>query len=175
MGHRRRSGTEVDEDAFREVFEESTPGLRRFLAGRLKQTSDIDDCLQAVCVAMIQSGSRVVPAARRAWLFRVAANEASQVWRRQGSTEKMMSTYGQADFVDDDPAIQAIRDETRQLVCDAIGRLPAEERDVVSLRMQDNLTFQQISKRLGIPLGTALTRMRRALERLRHEIQPDDR
>ncbi|TWU59335.1 ECF RNA polymerase sigma-E factor [Rubripirellula tenax] len=87
----------------------------------------------------------------------------------------MMSTYGQADFVDDDPAIQAIRDETRQLVCDAIGRLPAEERDVVSLRMQDNLTFQQISKRLGIPLGTALTRMRRALERLRHEIQPDDR
>ena len=41
------------------------------------------------------------------------------------------------------------------------------------MRIHDDLTFQQIADQLNIPIGTALTRMRRALEKLRNEIEPD--
>ena len=51
---------------WREVFEESVPGLRAFLRGRLGQDSDVDDCIQVVFVKMIESGRDVSPAARRA-------------------------------------------------------------------------------------------------------------
>ncbi|MGB7326433.1 MAG: hypothetical protein WBD31_16285, partial [Rubripirellula sp.] len=68
------SGCGLTQDQLRDLFEQSSLGLRRFLRGRLPDPSDVDDCLQAVFVALIQHGGAVAAATRTAWLFRVAAN-----------------------------------------------------------------------------------------------------
>jgi DNA-directed RNA polymerase specialized sigma24 family protein len=47
-----------------------------------------------------------------------------------------------------------------------VAELPAAQRDVVRLRHERGLTFQQIADRLGRPLGTVLTQMRAALSRI---------
>ena len=52
--------------AWRQLFEEVADGLRAFLRSRLRQESDVDDCLQVVSVKMLQSAQDVNPAARRA-------------------------------------------------------------------------------------------------------------
>ena len=75
---------------WQQLFEQTKAGLRAFLKNRLAQESDIDDCLQTVYVKIIESGLDVAPAARRAWLFRVAANESARYWRSQSSTERML-------------------------------------------------------------------------------------
>jgi RNA polymerase sigma-70 factor (ECF subfamily) len=49
----------------------------------------------------------------------------------------------------------------------ALARLPEQLQTVVRLRIHDNLTFAEIAARLEIPLGTALTRMRTALAKLK--------
>ncbi|WP_222436025.1 RNA polymerase sigma factor [Rubripirellula reticaptiva] len=164
------SGCDLTGDQLRELFEQSSPGLRRFLMGRLPDPSDVDDCLQAVYVLLIQHGGGVAAATRTAWLFRVAANESARIWRTKSSTTKMLLGQDAKEAVDDDPALPIIRDETRQAVQEAIDRLPPANQEIVRLRIHENLTFEQIAKQLSIPLGTALTRMRRSLIQLRSDL-----
>ena len=158
-----------------DVYSACESGLRAFLRGRLGQEADIDDCLQVVCIQMIQKGSNVAPAARRAWLFRVAANESARMWRRKSTTDRVMEK--QASNLDettqDDATGTVILNETNEKLTQAIGRFPETTQQIIRMRIHDDLTFQQIADQLNIPIGTALTRMRRALEKLRNEIEPD--
>jgi len=163
---------------WRRVFEEAEGGLRAFLRNRLRQESDVDDCLQVVFLKMVEAGPDVAPAARRAWLFRVAANESARMWRSEASKDRLLQQHGedqgQSDQADTLPPIeQVILTETVAQVEQSLQRLPAAWQQVVRLRIHQNLTFQEIADRLGIPLGTALTQMRRALERLKSEIDHD--
>lgn len=169
------SSVPVSEDQWRVTFLASEPGLRAFLRGRLRQESDVDDCLQVVFVKLSENGGTVSPNALRAWLFRVAANESARLWRRKASTDKMIERYGAQDVAQVDPTDQVIQTETTVLIQRAVHKLPASWQRVVRLRIYENLTFQQISDQLNIPLGTALTRMRRALERLKSELEIEEK
>ena len=159
--------------SWQDVFEQSLPGLRAFLRHRLGP-SDIDDCLQAVSVKMLEKGANVAPAARRAWLFRVAANESARVWRRRASTEKALQKYAHEDTDPVLPENALSRSETSKKVLQAIETLPPAWQAVVRLRIHENQTFQQIADQLNIPLGTALTQMRRALERLKQVLESEE-
>lgn len=63
-----------------------------------------------------------------------------------------------------------IRDETGQRVREAIDRLSPTYQNIIRLRIHENLTFRQIADQQGIPIATALTRMRRAMDRLRSDL-----
>ena len=159
---------------WRDVFENCEGGLRAFLRGRLGQEVDVDDCLQVVCVKMIlqanKSDDDVLPAARRAWLFRVAANEAAALWRRKAATEKMIQRRGAADAAPNDVTEHLIRDETTAKLRRAVAALPQPMQQVVRLRIEENLTFQQIADATDEPLQTVASRYRRALERIQREV-----
>lgn len=163
-------------DEWREVFEASEAGLRAFLSGRLGQQVDVEDCLQAVFIKMMESGQNVAPSARRAWLFRVAANQAARMWRDKATTDRVLEKQSRhlSEVVDSDAAEKVILTETTEKLREALQRLPEPWQEIVRLRMNENMTFQDIADRLQIPIGTALTRMRRALQRLRSEIEVDE-
>ncbi|MBL8825420.1 MAG: hypothetical protein JNM18_00445, partial [Planctomycetaceae bacterium] len=57
--------------------------------------------------------------------------------------------------------------ETVVGVRQAIEQLPAEQRQVVRLRIYENRTFAEIATALKLPLGTVLTRMQLALKKLK--------
>ena len=61
---------------------------------------------------------------------------------------------------------RVLEHELRAAVHNAVHALPRAQRDVVELRQQRGLTFQQIADRLHRPLGTVLTQMRAALARI---------
>ena len=161
--------------AWQEVFNCCEAGLRAFLGMRLHQQVDVDDCLQNVVIKMMEAAAdqqrQVAPAARRAWLFRVAANEAAELWRRKASTQKMMGKHGPSDDFIADPIEKVTLTETTLKVRQAIDGLPAKMKQVVKLRIDENLTFKEIAQQLDIPLGTALTTMRRAMSRLENTIR----
>ena len=62
--------------------------------------------------------------------------------------------------------------ETVERLRHAIQQLPDAEREVFLLRQNADLTFRALADSLGIPEGTAKTRMRTALRRLRDAIDP---
>lgn len=160
---------------WREVFDEAETGLRRFLAGKLPQSADVEDCLQSVLVAMLKNESEIPPAARKAWLFRVAANEAARWWRHKSTTDRVLEKHAQTAYsVETELPSHLETQETLQRVHQAIEQLSENARQVVRLRLRDGMTFQSIADQLQLPLGTVLTRMRRAMEQLRKELDDGD-
>jgi RNA polymerase sigma-70 factor (ECF subfamily) len=62
--------------------------------------------------------------------------------------------------------------ERRREIEAALRRLPAEQREVLVLKIWQELTFEQVAESLGIPLNTAASRYRYALAALRKELKP---
>jgi RNA polymerase sigma-70 factor (ECF subfamily) len=62
--------------------------------------------------------------------------------------------------------------ERRREIEAALQRLPVEQREVLVLKIWNELTFEQIAETLGIPLNTAASRYRYALAALRKELKP---
>ncbi|MBS3873961.1 MAG: sigma-70 family RNA polymerase sigma factor [Firmicutes bacterium] len=56
----------------------------------------------------------------------------------------------------------------------AIGRLPREQKTVVILKYQSDLTLEEVADVMQVPLGTVKTYLHRALKELRLELKEDD-
>ncbi len=158
----------LDAAAIAAAYRQHGEELRRFLVGLLRDVSLANDVLQLAMTKLAESGHQAAPKRRKAWLFRVAYHEAMALRRRQTidrrAVQRLAWTRPTDHKATEDPLVRA---ETIEQVRDAIGRLPAAQAQVVRMRIYDNKTFAQIAEELGIPLGTALGRMRSATEKLR--------
>lgn len=128
------------------------------------------DVVQEVFVALWRDASRFDPArgAVAPWLFSLARHKAIDLVRREANVRKRTADVDleleeAADDVDQE-AWQRIR---RERVLEAITHLTPLQREAVELAFFGGLTHVEVAERLGIPLGTAKTRIRSALLRLR--------
>ncbi len=62
------------------------------------------------------------------------------------------------------------RDETAQLLATALRTLSDPHREVVTLKIWGGLTFEQIAQTVGVPMNTAASRYRYALQELRKTV-----
>ena len=72
--------------------------------------------------------------------------------------------------VDAQPDHLALASADRSTVRAALGRLPVAQREALVLAYWGGLTADQIAERAGVPLGTAKSRIRLGLARLRSEL-----
>lgn len=149
--------------------------LRRFLIGLLRDSQLAHDVLQATFAKAVEAGHTAKRETRKAWLFRVAYNEAMALRRRQGVDARAMRKIAWSREVGGKSADESvIRFETVHTVREAIDELPAVQQQIVRMRIYEEKTFAVIAEELEIPLGTALARMRAAMEKLRRRLQEDD-
>lgn len=119
----------------------------------------------------------------RSWLFRIA----HRTWLdqvRRGWERRRVSIAGVEDWeslpIDRaflsssrDPVAVAEDEERRVLLREALESLPDKMRQTVLLRIDGELTYQQIADEMGCPLSTALWRVREAERRLAAILNPD--
>lgn len=74
----------------------------------------------------------------------------------------------------EDPLELTVASEQRAAVAAAVATMPDDERTVIIMAYQQDLTQVEIAERLGWPLGTVKTRTRRALRRLREALGDTD-
>jgi len=145
--------------------------LRGFLLGLLRDPVLANDVLQATFTKAVEVGHTTSAESRKAWLFQVAYREAAAIRRRQATASRATRQWVWSQRASEDSADEpVIRFETVEAVRAALAKLPAKQRQVVEMRIYEEKTFATIAEELGIPLGTALARMRAALEKLRKSV-----
>ena len=149
--------------------------LRRFVLGVVRDPEVAGDVLQWTFARAVERGHTARAETIKGWLFQVAFREALTARRRQQTREQASRRLAALGFERGEPPEEGlIREETVLAVRKAIGELPAEQSKVVWARMYDDKTFAQIAEESGLPLGTVLTRMRLALEKLRRTLRTGD-
>ena len=141
------------------------PRLRRYaraLTGERTAADDlVQDTLERACnkLHLWRRGSDL-----RAWLFTIMHN----VFINQVRGRRVVPDVPLNDEIMELPAhsAQADRLEIRDLDA-ALARLPDEQREVLLLVALEQLSYEETAKALGIPIGTVMSRLSRARERLR--------
>jgi len=149
--------------------------LRRFVLGVVRDPALADDVMQATFVKAVERGHEARAETAKGWLFRVAYHEALAARRREaarGKNERRLAGLRPRPATGPDEGL--IRGEAVEAVRKALGKLPEDQRRVVLARIYEDKTFAEIAGEFGLPLGTVLTRMRRALEKLRRTMRPGD-
>jgi RNA polymerase sigma factor (sigma-70 family) len=128
------------------------------------------DVVQEVFVAVWKDAGRFDPArgALGPWLFSLARHKAIDFVRREANVRKRtadvdLSFEPAPDDVDQEAWLSFRRERVRA----AIETLPEAQREALELAFFGGLTHVEVAERLDIPLGTAKTRIRSALLKLR--------
>ncbi len=150
--------------------------LLRFLIGILRDAAQGADCLQATFTKLLERGHETQPETRRAWLFKVAYQEAMLAKRNSSTTDRVLRKAAWSQDCQtrereaELPEAALFQAESAARVLVALELLSPEQRQVVRMRIYEEKTFAEIAEELEIPLGTALGRMRIALQKLRKEL-----
>jgi RNA polymerase sigma factor (sigma-70 family) len=128
------------------------------------------DVVQEVFVALWRDAGRFDPArgAVAPWLFSLARHKAIDLVRREANVRKRTADVDlELEEATDDVDHEAWVRIRRERVLEAIEELTPAQREALELAFFQGLTHVEVSERLGIPLGTAKTRIRSALLRMR--------
>jgi RNA polymerase sigma-70 factor (ECF subfamily) len=134
-----------------------------------KNEADAEDVVQDAYVRALRFFSSLRGEDARAWLFTIVRN----TWygrfpRRAGSPVMTVADQDADDQADDGlgPEAQLIQQQTVEQVRRALETLPTDFREVLVLRELEGLSYKEIAAIVGIPLGTVMSRLARARERL---------
>jgi RNA polymerase sigma-70 factor (ECF subfamily) len=128
------------------------------------------DVVQEVFVAVWRDAARFDPSrgAVGPWLFSLARHKAIDLVRREQNVRRRTADVDlELREADDDVDAEAWAGIRRDRVRAAVGELSPLQREALELAFFQGLTHVEVAEALGIPLGTAKTRIRSALLRLR--------
>lgn len=138
----------------------------------LGHVQDAEDVTQRVFIAAWRKRATFDPerAELPAWLVGITRRQIADAHVARARVSALpMPSEGEGE-----PAAPAVDPGDRLLMDDEIARLPPRAQRVVRLAFYDELTHQQIGERLGMPLGTVKSLIRRSLERMRHRLEVHD-
>lgn len=107
------------------------------------------------------------------WIARIAANLAVSHLRSPVAREEELPE-GYSELAGSAPGpLEGVLDAEAQQVLDrAIAALSPDQRAVFVLRVNEDLSYREISEALGLSIGTVMSRLSRARERLRGVLLP---
>ena len=106
----------------------------------------------------------------RNWVYRIATNAALDVLRRERETVDVDVLPIPSSGAGPEAAVQEAEQSAR--VKQAVLELPEASRTVLVLREYEGLSYKEIADTLGIPIGTVMSRLNYARNRLRESLAP---
>ena len=168
-----------DADAFGEIVRRWERKIFALCFGMLGREDDAADAAQEAFIAAYRNLKNFRGEARvSSWLHRIAVNQCLTIKRRQKTRAE--------DFLDDEsgeeertfvaspllsPARTTEKTERMKLVRQAVGALPTDLRQVIVMKEFEDMTFQEISETLELPLSTVKSRLYTALKQLKMKLE----
>jgi RNA polymerase sigma-70 factor (ECF subfamily) len=162
-----------DSSALAQVYDRYAASLYRALQAMLSSSVDAEDALQEVFVKLATGRlSRIHDL--KSYLFVAARHEAFNILRRR----KRERTGDE-----DDVALQRAQEsasgvEVETATCDwtaLLVRLPLEQREVIALKVWEQMTFLEIARIVRVSPNTVMSRYRYGIERLRLWCREEER
>ncbi|NOC46846.1 MULTISPECIES: sigma-70 family RNA polymerase sigma factor [unclassified Ruegeria] len=168
VDHVRRIRDAQDQAAFAELFQHFAPRIKAFLMKSGSDATMAEECAQEVMATLWHKAHLFDPARATVatWVFTIARNKRIDVLRKQRRPEPEELWWGPEAEPEQDDVI-ALQQETAQLRT-ALTALPDAQRELIEKAYFGDLSHREIASQTGLPLGTIKSRIRLALDRLRH-------
>lgn len=168
-----------DPDAFGEIVRRWERKIFALCFGMLTREDEARDAAQETFIAAYRNIGRFRGEAKvSSWLHRIAVNQCLTVKRRQKtrSEEFLDDEAGESERIFVAPARlspgnKAEQTERLNVVRQAVSALPVDLRQVVVMKEFEEMTFQEISETLELPLSTVKSRLYTALKQLRLRLE----
>lgn len=156
-----------DDEAFMGLVHLETPDAFRLTLAILRQPPDAEDALQEAFVRAWRELPRLRDVERwTPWFRRIVVTSAIDTGRRRHARWLVPLGTQEPAPQDDGSTVRANLDEVTR----AMSHLDGRDRALVALRFGHDLEMSDVAAALGIPIGTAKSRLHRALARLRKEL-----
>lgn len=140
--------------------------LARYL---MRSPQDAEDAVQEACLRALTYFGGFRGDDGRAWLLQIVRNDCfsrRHRLREDAFTAEFDDERHSAGAEPDQPDVVLLRDDARDAVHRALGQLPWEFREALVLRELEGLSYKEISRVVGVPIGTVMSRLARARRRL---------
>lgn len=169
------------------LYRDHREGLVRAAAGLLGDRAAAEDVVQETWVRALGAYGGAVSAGGGlpppAWLYRVALNLCYDRLRAAKRSRTVPVSTAEIELVDSprdnlsaevggDPEAALLATEVAEAVRGAIDSLPGALREVVLLREYGDLKYREIAQAVGCPVGTVMSRLHLARQRLRRVLAP---
>jgi len=109
----------------------------------------------------------------RTWMLRIVRNTC-YTWLEKNRHARAADTFDEARHSPGTPAIAPdaalLAGEECELLRQVLAQLPEESREMIVLRELEGMTYREIASVTGVPMGTVMSRLARARERLQDEL-----
>jgi RNA polymerase sigma-70 factor, ECF subfamily len=107
------------------------------------------------------------------WIARIAANLAiNHVRSPLAREEELPDGHGETPSAGGGPLDVVLEGEAQRVLEQALGTLPDEQRAVFVLRVSEELSYREIADVMGVQVGTVMSRLHRAREKLAAALRP---
>jgi len=166
-----RIKTRKDQAAFAALFAYFAPRIKGFLMKSGASETLAEECTQEAMATLWHKAELYDPtrASLSTWVFTIARNKKTDMLRKQRRPEPEDLPWG-TEAEPDQADVLELQEETERLT-EALKALPEKQRNLVEKAYFGDMSHREIATETGIPLGTIKSRIRLALERLRHEMK----
>jgi RNA polymerase sigma-70 factor, ECF subfamily len=155
-------------ESWKECFSEVGPGLLLFARQWVRSHADAEDIVQE---AFVRFWRRNYNIDNRALLFATVRSVALDLIRRDSRRARREAEVVSESEQSVEPQFE-FQDESQRELAAAINRLPQEQREVLVMKIWNDLTFAAIAEVLEISQNTAASRYRYALATLKKDLLP---
>lgn len=167
--------------AFDQLLENYNQALYNYLLRILRSKEDAEDALQEVWIKVVRQGKHYKEKGRfSSWLFCIAHNHCLDLFRKRSyridSNERVETNEGYSllssiPSKDPSPYDAMVEKEINACLEKAVDQLPVLIKEVYLLRTVHGIPFKEIVEIQQAPLGTVLSRMHQAIQRLKPLIE----
>ncbi len=166
-----RVGRDQDREAFVSLFHFFAPRIKSYLLKNGADETTAEEVVQNTFITVWEKAAGYNPkkAAASTWIFTIARNKRIDTLRRQKFVVPLEDDA--LDLLDSTPHAQdsAYTDHASiEQLHSAIDSLPKEQADLLHMAFFEDKSHQAIADETAIPLGTVKSRLRLAMEKLRH-------
>jgi RNA polymerase sigma-70 factor (ECF subfamily) len=153
---------------FTDDLVDTLPSLQRFALRCCRNPHDANDIVQSTCEKALHKWTqwgRQVPLEH--WLTKILVNE----WRDELRARNVRTTASLDNVSEPCSGPDDLMEEVSvDRVLEAADHLPAEQHDVIDLVVERGLSYRETALRLGIPIGTVMSRLSRARTELARQL-----